>query len=96
MNMNKELILKHLSLITKALTNTIELGQSLTDNKKDLPEEDFYTQIYKIQKVGRLLTELQLFFTTSDIINEMEPEQKEAYERILETVIQWKKTHPSD
>lgn len=94
--MNKELIIKYLSLITKALHNTIELGQSLTDNKKDLPEEDFYTQIYKIQKVGRLLTELQLFFTTSDIINEMDPEQKEAYERILETVIQWKKTHPSD
>ena len=94
--MDKENIIKYLSLITKSLHNTIELGQSLTDNKKDLPEEDFYTQIYKIQRVGRLLTELQLFFTTSDIINEMNPEQKAAYEKVLETVIQWKKTHPND
>lgn len=94
--MDKENIIKYLSLITKALHNTIELGQSLTENKKDLSEEDFYTQIYKIQKAGRLLTELQLFFTTSDIINEMNPEQKEAYEKVLETVIQWKKTHPND
>ena len=94
--MDKENIIKYLSLITKSLHNTIELGQSLTENKEALPEEDFYTQIYKIQKAGRLLTELQLFFTTSDIINEMNPQQKAAYEKVLETVIQWKKTHPND
>ncbi len=94
--MDKEIIIKYLSLITKSLHNTVELGQSLTENKKALSEEDFYTQIYKIQKAGRLLTELQLFFTTSDIINEMNPEQKAAYEKVLETVIQWKKTHPND
>ena len=94
--MDKEIIIEYLSLITKSLHNIVDLGQSLTENKKALPEEDFYTQIYKIQKAGRLLTELQLFFTTSDIINEMNPEQKAAYEKVLETVIQWKKTHPND
>lgn len=94
--MDKEIIIEYLSLITRALHNIVDLGQSLTENKKDLPEEDFYTQIYKIQKAGRILTELQLFFTTSDIINEMNPEQKAAYEKVLETVIQWKKTHPND
>jgi hypothetical protein len=94
--MDKEIIIEYLSLITRALHNIVDLGQSLTENKKDLPEEDFYTQIYKIQKAGRILTELQLFFTTSDIINEMNSEQKAAYEKVLETVIQWKKTHPND
>ena len=47
--MNKELIIKYLSLITKALHNTIELGQSLTDNKKEeeknLPLFYIYPQI---------------------------------------------------